>query len=292
MEMEYKDTSGRRGKAIIVLGLVLAVAAGGAAFFLINQAQQQAGQGELQKVSVVVAARDIPARKPIEPDDLVVRAIPLDATNGKGVVSKPDDLVGRVLAVTVLKDQLVTTNLIASAAGGGGFAILGPDETVGPDSPAWRAVSLTIPEAQAVGGLLQAGNTIDIFATATVNVPQELLTEGVYYTDRSTKLVYQNVVILARSGQFYVVRTTVAVAEEIAHLAAAGNVVFSAALRPEQDVRTVDASKLGATTNLIITRYGLPIPETYPARGGAIATLPPLEPSPSPSAPPSASPTP
>jgi Flp pilus assembly protein CpaB len=189
MEMEYKDTSGRRGKAIIVLGLVLAVAAGGAAFFLINQAQENAGKSELQKVSVVVAARDIPARKPIEPDDLAVREVPLDATNGKGVVTKPDELVGRVLAVTVFKDQLVTTNLIASAAGGGGFSILGPNETVGPDSPAWRAVSLTIAEAQAVGGLLQSGNTIDVFATATVNVPQELLEDGEYYTDRSTKLV-------------------------------------------------------------------------------------------------------
>ncbi|TAK02690.1 MAG: Flp pilus assembly protein CpaB [Chloroflexota bacterium] len=292
MEMEYKDTSGRRGKAIIVLGLVLAVAAGGAAFFLINQAQQQAGQGELQKVSVVVAARDIPARKPIEPDDLIVREVPIDATNGKGIVANPSDLVGRVLAVTVLKDQLVLTNLIASAAGGGGFAILGPDETVGPDSPAWRAVSLTIPEAQAVGGLLQAGNTIDVFVTATVNVPQDLLVEGVYYTDRSTKITYQDLVILARSGQFYVVRAPIDVAEEIAHLQAAGNVVFSAALRPEQDVRTVDASRLGATTNLIITKYGLPIPETYPAGGGAVATLSPIEPSPSPSAQPSATPTP
>ena len=292
MEMEYKDTSGRRGKAIIVLGLVLAIAAGGAAFFLINQAQQQAGQGNLQKVSVVVAARDIPGRKPIEPDDLVVREVPLDATNGKGVVSEPDDLVGRVLAVTVLKDQLVTTNLIASAAGGGGFSILGPDETVGPDSPAWRAVSLTIPEAQAVGGLLQAGNTIDVFVTATVNVPQELLSDGVYYSDRSTKITYQDLVILARSGQFYVVRAPIDVAEEIAHLQAAGNVVFSAALRPEQDVRTIDASRLGATTNLIITKYGLPIPETYPAGGGPAATLSPIEPSPSPSAEPSPTPTP
>src|SRR3990172_2679700 len=291
MEMEYKDTSSRRGKAIIVLGLVLAVAAGGAAFFLINQAQQQAGQGELPKVPVVVAARDIPAPKPIEPDDLEVRQVPLDATNGKGVVDEPDDLIGRVLAVTVLKDQMVTTNLIASAAGGGGFAILGPNETVAPDSPAWRAVSLTILESQAVGGLLQAGNTIDVFATATVNVPQELLEGGVYYTDRSTKLVYQDLVIIARSGQYYVVRATVEVAEEIAHLQAAGNVVFSAALRPEQDVRTVDASRLGATTNLIITKYGLPIPETYPAGGGPVATLSPIEPSPTPSVEPSPSPT-
>jgi Flp pilus assembly protein CpaB len=290
MEMEYKDTN-RRGKAIIVLGFILAVAAGGAAFFLINQAQQQAGQGEIQKVSVVVAARDIPARKPIEPDDLLVREVPLDATNGQGVVSAPDQLVGRVLAVTVLKDQLVTTNLIASSAGGGGFAILEPNETVGPDSPAWRAVSLTIADPQAVGGLLQAGETIDVFVTATVNVPQELLTEGVYYTDRSTKIIYQDLVILARSGSFYIVRATVDVVEEITHLQATGNVVFSAALRPEQDIRTVDASRLGATTNLIITKYGLPIPETYPAGGGPLATLPPIQASPSTSPEPSASPS-
>ncbi len=61
MEMEYKDQS-RRGRYIIILGLVLAIAAGAAAFFLINSAQQNAGQGPLQKVSVVVAARAIPAR--------------------------------------------------------------------------------------------------------------------------------------------------------------------------------------------------------------------------------------
>ncbi|MBI2775894.1 MAG: hypothetical protein HYX57_01320 [Chloroflexi bacterium] len=291
MEMEYKDTN-RRGKAVLVLGIVLAVIAGGAAFFLINNAQQQAGQRDLQKVSVVVAARDIPARKPIEPDDLIVRQVPLDATNGQGVVAEPGPLVGQVLAVTVLKDQLVTTNLIASAAGGGGFSILQPNETIGPDSEAWRAVSLTIPDPQAVGGLLQAGQTIDVFVTATVNVPLELAAKGIYYTDRSTKITYQNLVILARSGTYYIVRASIAVSEEIAHLQASGNATFSAALRPQQDVRTVDASRLGATTNLIITRYGLPIPETYPAGGGAFATLPPILETPAPTVTPSTSPAP
>ncbi|MBF8290310.1 MAG: Flp pilus assembly protein CpaB [Chloroflexi bacterium] len=291
MEMEYRETN-RRGKAIIVMGLLLAILAGGAAFFVINQAQQSAGQGSLQTVDVVVAKRDIPARKPIEPDDLAVRAVPLDATNGQGVVSKPDELIGRVLAVTVLKDQLVTTNLIASAAGGGGFSILEPNETVSPDSEAWRAVSLTIPDDRAVGGLLQAGQTIDVFVTATVNVPQDLLLAGLYYTDRSTKITYQDLVILARSGSFYIVRASIAVSEEVAHLQASGNSLFSAVLRPEQDVRIVDATRLGSTTNLIITKYGLPIPETYPAGGGPIATLAPIEASPSPSAGPSVSPAP
>ena len=282
MEMEYKD-SGRRGKFIIVLGLVLAILAGGAAFFLINAAQQNAGQGSLQKVSVVVAARPIPARKPIEPGDLVIREVPLDATNGQGIIDKPDTLIGKVLAVTVLKDQMVTTNLIASNSASTGFSILGPNETVSPDSEAWRAVSLTIPDERAVGGLLQAGETIDVFVTATVNVPPNLLLLGKYYTDRSTKITYQNLVILARSGTFYIVRASIGVSEEVSHLQASGNALFSAALRPEQDVRTVDASKLGSTTNLIITKYGLPIPENYPAGGGPIFTSPPIKPGPSPS---------
>ncbi|MBI2764148.1 MAG: hypothetical protein HYX54_10505 [Chloroflexi bacterium] len=289
MEMEYKD-NGRRGKIIIVLGLMLALLAGGAAFLLINTAQQNAGQGALQTVSAVVAARAIPARKPIEPGDLAVREVPLDATNAEGIVTTPADLVGKVLAVTVLKDQLVTTNLIASSTGGGGFSILQPNETVGPDSEAWRAVSLTIPDDRAVGGLLVVGQTIDIFVTATVNVPLELATEGKYYTDRSTKITYQDVVILARTGSLYVIRVSLAVAEEITHLQASGNASFSAVLRPEQDVRTVDVSKLGSTTNLIITKYGLPIPETYPAGGGAFSTLPPLQATPSPSSSPAPAP--
>ncbi len=281
MEMEYKD-SGRRGKFVIVLGVVLALVAGGAAFYVINQAQQQAGQGPLQKVGVVVATRDIPARKPIEADDLTIRQVPLDPTNERGIFQSPSDLVGKVLAVTVLQGQMVTANMLASSAAGGGFSILGPTETVAPDSPAFRAVSLTVSDDRAVGGLLKAGQTVDVFVTATVNVPQDLLEAGTYYTDRSTKITYQDMLILERAGTFYIVRTTIAVAEEISHLQAAGNAQFSFALRPEQDVREIDVSGLGATTNLIITKYGLPIPETYPAGGGPAATLPPLEPSPSP----------
>ncbi len=43
MEMEFDDNRGR-GRFVIVMGLILAVVAGGAAFFLISQAQQQAAQ--------------------------------------------------------------------------------------------------------------------------------------------------------------------------------------------------------------------------------------------------------
>ena len=186
------------------------------------------------------------------------------------------------------KGQLLTSNLLASGTVGLGFAILRPDETVAPDSEAWRAVSITVPDDRAVGGVLGAGMNVDIFVTATVSVPatapvpvvvsgagpaanpapsqapaRSLL--GDYYTDRSTKITYQDMKILARAGTYYILKVPLVVAEEISHLQADGGAQFSLALRPDQDSRVLDVSPLGATTNRIIERYGLPVPEAYPS---------------------------
>jgi Flp pilus assembly protein CpaB len=289
MEMEYRDTS-RRGRWIVIIGVILAVVAGAAAFYLITQAQQRAGQGALQKVAVVTAARPIAARKPVEPEDVEVREIPIDPTNSAAIaITQPDQVIGRILAVSVVQGQMLTHNMLASSATGGQFSILAPGETVAPESEAWRAVSLTVTDDRAVGGMLQAGMTVDVIMSATVNVPQDLLTAGKYYTDKSSKITYQNMVILARASQFYVVKATLAVAEEITHLQASGNAQFSMVLRPDADVRILDASTLGATTNRLIAKYGLPVPEVYPPGNGPLPT--PL-PAPSPTPVPSISPVP
>ena len=169
MEMEYKDPS-RRGRWIVVIGIVLAVAAGGAAFFLINQAQQQAGKAGLQRVAVVVAVQTIPARKIIEAADVTVREVPLDDTNAQGIASTPDKVIGRVPAVAILQGQMVLTNLLASSTEGGQFSVLGPADVFASDSPDWRAISMTVPDDRAVGGLLTPNQTVDVFATASINV--------------------------------------------------------------------------------------------------------------------------
>ena len=286
MEMEYKDNN-RRGKVVIIVGVVLAVVAGATSFYLINQAQQHAGEGELQMVAVVVAAQVIPARTPIQPGALVVREIPLDAATQVGIVTDPVQLAGKVLAIPVAIGQPIYSNMIASAAGQSGFSILEPNETVAPDSEAWRAISITIPDDRAVAGLLVAGQTIDIFMTATMTVPVTNEPVGVYYSDLVTKITYQDMVILARAGSAYILKTSLAVAEEINHLLATGTVSFSAALRPDQDVRFADVTKLGATTNRILQKYGLPFPAIYPAPSATIPPPPPLAtPTPPPTAPP------
>jgi hypothetical protein len=148
---------------------------------------------------------------------------------------------------------------------------------------------LSVPDDRAVGGLLGPGMLVDVFMTASVNVPQSVLDEGTYYTDQSTKISWQDMEILSRQGTFYIVKATLPVSEEISHLQAAGNAQFSMVLRPDADTRILDVSALGATTNRIIERYGLPVPETYPKGNGPIATAPPIPaitpaPSPAPSA--------
>jgi len=288
MEMEYRDT-GRRGKVIIVLGIILALAAGGAAFFLISQAQQNAGKQGLPKVPVVVAIQPIAARKPIEATDVEVRQVPIDPTNAEGIVSTVDKVIGRVPAVTILQGQLVTTNLLASTATGGQFSILGPADTISPNSEAWRAISVTVPDDRAVGGLLQPNQTVDVFVTATALVPQSLQDLGRYYTDKTTKITYQDMPILAKAGSFYILKATLPIAEEIAHLQASGTANFSLALRPDEDIRIADATGLGATTNMLIRRYGLPIPEVFPPGSGPIPTA---QPTAKPTVAPSTSPSP
>jgi len=289
VEMEYKDPS-RRGRWIVVIGVALAVVAGGAAFFLINQAQQQAGQAGLQKVAVVVAAQTIPARKIIEATDVTVREVPIDDTNAQGIASTPDKVIGRVPAVAILQGQMVLTNLLASSTEGGQFSVLGPEESIGADSPEWRAVSMTVPDDRAVGGLLTPNQTVDVFVTANVNVLTDS-NDGIgkdgYYTDKSTKLSYQDMLILAKSGTYYILKAPLDVAEEISHLQASGAASFSLALRPDVDTRLVDATALGTTTNKVIIRYGLPIPVAYPPVSGSV---PVPKPTPTPSASPSGPP--
>ncbi len=293
MDPEFPDER-RRGRTVIVLGVILAMVAGAAAFYLINQAQQQAGQATAQRIPAVVAVQVIPAREVIDAADIEVRLVPIDPSNASGVIADPAAVIGRIPAVSILQGQLITTNMLASTDEGGRFSILGPDETVGPDSEAWRAVSLTVSDDLAVGGLLKVGQSVDVFVTVVINVPADIAAGGRYYPDRSTKITYQDMVILARDDAFYVVRATLQVAEEIAHLQATGNATFSFALRPDEDTRLADASSLGETTNRIIEKYGLPIPEAYPVGSGPLQTPAPTAvpiPTPGPTSSPGTSPS-
>lgn len=264
-----------RSRKLIALGLVLALMSGVGSYLYLSRASSSAGADQ-PTVAVLVATRTIQARTPLTPDDVTVRNVPMDATNAQGTFQSADQVVGRISSVAILQGQLVTSNLFAFSAETGAVSIIGPEESFGPDSPAWRAVSLAVPDDRAVGGILDAGQHVDVMVTTTVMVPPAILEEGEFYGDKSTKVTYQDVPILTKKGTFYVIKVTEQVAEEIAHMQASGVASFTLALRPDVDTRIVDASTLGNTTNMIIQRYGLPVPKVYPVAGQPINAGPPV----------------
>ena len=230
MEMEYVPPP-RRGRITIVIGVILAVVAGGAAYVVVSSAQQQASVANTPRVSVVVAARVIPARKTIDPGDVVLHQVPADALPASGAITDPS-LERRHLSHLRPRRTADHGEHVRGVHGERARGQSGPDETVAPDLPAWRAVSLNVPDDRALGGLLGAGQTVDIFVTVPVSIPAEATGNEKYVADRSTKVTYQDVPIIAKNTTFYVVRVTQQVAEEIAHLQASGSASFSLARGP------------------------------------------------------------
>ncbi len=261
MEYGYTDTNRRRSKLYIGVGLVIALVAAGSVYLVI----QQAGMGNRAQADmrdVVVAVRDIPSRKPIEEGDVTVRSVVADSSN-RTAYTRIDEVLNRVSGVSIAAGQLITRNVLASAAEGQAFSILDPGSSFDPLGPDWRAVSVSVPDDRAVAGLLQPGQRVDLVVTMAINPelgptpdPSATPTEAVI-PGPSTKVTLQTLTILARNGAMYILRADLATAEKIAELQAAGG-QFALVLRPEEDGRT--ATTLGSTIDMLLEEFGFPVP--------------------------------
>ena len=125
MEMEFKDNS-RRRTLVLVVGVLLALGAGAAAFMLSSQGQDEP-ETVLPTRDVVVAADFIPARETIGLDMLTTRTLQLDASN-ESAVTDPAEIAGSVAAISILPAQPITKNMLAQAQTAGSLDILEPDE--------------------------------------------------------------------------------------------------------------------------------------------------------------------
>ncbi len=282
MEMEFKDNS-RRRTLVLVIGVLLALGAGAAAFMLSSQGTEEAAP-PIPLRDVVVAAGPIEARSTIQQDQLGVRQIQLDDSNALAF-SQVADVAGKIAAIPIYEEQAILPNMLAQANGIGAVEILEPDATVAPDSPYLRAVSLTVPTERAVGGLIGVDQRVDVIATmpwAALNdlvdpATGEPLTDpttgepALYTSGTATKPMWLDVAVIGRpegSPELYILRMDLQQAEEVALAQSVGS-QFSLVLRPATDTRDVDRSAYGETQDRLMERYNFPIPEmvdalTYP----------------------------
>lgn len=265
MELEYSDRNRRRSKVYIAVGVIVALIVGGVVFVALQASNLVGGTEPAEIRMVVVAVREIPGRKPIEEGDVATREVPADATN-ETAFARIDEVLGRVSGVPISTGQLVSRNLLASTTEGQTFSIIAPGETYDPAGPDLRAVSINVPDAQAVAGTLVAGQRVDLLVTMPINpligqTPEEAVaTTTDLLPGPSTKVTLQQLTILSRNGTIYILRSDLVTAEKITELTAAGG-VFSMVLRPDQDDRT--ASTEGSTLDSLIEEFGFPLPKPF-----------------------------
>ena len=271
MEMEFKDTERRRRLLLIVVGVLLAGVAGWGAFMLASGGRGTSAPAITEPV--LVAARDIPARQQVTPDDVTIRQVPIDEVLDQSY-TEAGLVVGRLTAVPVYADQQMTPNLFATSAADTDFSILGPDEAVTLDSPYWRAVAVEVPSNRAVGGEITAGQHVDLIVSVDIQVlaqnPEtgefeevDTATEDGLMSGKSTKITYQDLQVLKADPDenMYILKVNLHQAEEIGHVVQEAPDSFMIALRPETDTRTADTTLLGTTTDRLVMTYLYPAPQ-------------------------------
>jgi Flp pilus assembly protein CpaB len=255
----------RRSKMIIAAGAFIALVVAAVVFLALQAGGVPAAEQAITKADVVVAAQEIQARRPIEPADLTMASVVLDQTNTRAYRSM-DDVVGRVSAVSIPAGQLVTPNLLASATSNQGFSF-GDPASYDPEGPANRAVSIQVTDARAVAGTIEPGQRVDVIATVRVTPTGGGDTgvdggaggaqPGDLTAGPTTKVTLQNVSVLSREADIYILLVDLEQAEQIAEIQAAGG-EFAMALRPDVDDRVAETE--GSTLDSIIEQYGFPPP--------------------------------
>lgn len=243
-----EDRSRRRARLVLIVGLLFAVGAGATTFFVANTAKSEA-PAPIPTSSIVVAAREIPPKTQITATDLKLVKMNTEVVPPAAITS-PDEVVGKITITGIS----VGEPIFASKLGGANgliftvfpAAALGNDGSIPVGSPNYRAMSITVADALAAGGTIQAGDSVDVLFTMQISPDKYFKNPNpaVNSSDASARIVLERVPILARNLAVYVIRTDAATAERIAYLQASGG-TLQLLLRAPKDERatgTVGAS--------------------------------------------------
>ncbi len=256
-----QDGSKRRARLILIIGVVLALFAGAGTFFYASSAQTQTTP-VVPTTPVLVAAREIPAKTTLTAADLKVQQYNVDAKPAAALI-KAEDAVGKITVEAISVGEPILPTKFADPKNPAFVVIpasaLDANGNIKSDTPNYRAMSITVPDANAVGGTLQPGDIVDIMFTLNFDpvkfiqrpTPQETV-------DFSAKIILERVTILARQTNIYTIRTDAATAERLAYLQSSGGQI-AFLLRAPKDERA--SGTTGTTFSGVYQTFHLQVPE-------------------------------
>lgn len=279
----------RRARLILILGVLLALVTGAVTYTVVSGAQSGAPAQEIPTINIVVAARDIPARTALTAADLKLAKMD-PAVAPPASLKDPKDVIGKILVQPVYVGEPIIAAKFAPTERA--FTVFPPGVEVQPGSPAYRIMTLSVPDNNAVGGIIVPGDNVDIMyvfqfdpcaklqigtgatagtacqtgATAVIGgtpgttAPQQSTTtpQSKITSDTVAKIILGPVLILARNAAIYTIRVDAALAERLAYIQSGGG-TLQFLLRAPTDDRA--ANTTGATFSSIYTQFKFPIPE-------------------------------
>jgi pilus assembly protein CpaB len=237
-----EDRSRRRARLVLIAGLLLAVIAGVFTFFYAQTTKSEA-PAPIPTTPVIVAAREIPPKTQITNADLKLVRMNTDAMP-PSAVSDPSHVVGRITITTIAVGEPILQSKLAGANGQAFVVIpveaLSTNGTIQPNTPQYRAMSITVADALAAGGNVQPGDLVDVLYTFQFSPEKSLRNPNptVNAADATARIVLERVPILFRNLTTYVIRTDAATAERIGYLTASGGQLQLLLRAPRDDRAT------------------------------------------------------
>jgi Flp pilus assembly protein CpaB len=241
---------------------LFAVGAGATTFFVANTAKSEA-PAPIPTTTILVAAREIPPKTQITAADLKLVKMNTEVVP-PAALTKTDDVINKVTITSISVGEPILLSKLGGA-NGATFVVIPVDalETNGAmkaGTPSYRAMSITVSDAQAAGGNIQPGDFVDVLFSFTFDPTKYLINPSPTKNgpDVSARIVLERVPILARNLAVYTIRTDAATAERIGYLQGSGG-VLQLLLRGSKDDRATGTS--GATYRTVAPEFKIQIPE-------------------------------
>jgi Flp pilus assembly protein CpaB len=256
-----QDSSRRRARLVLIMGIALALVAGVGTFVYASGAKTDQPVA-VPTTPVLVAAREIPAKTTLTAADLKLQDFNLDA-KPLAALSQANEAIGRITVQSISTGEPILPSKFSDPKNPTFVVIpasfIGPDGAPQPNSPNFRAMSITVPDPQAVGGVVVAGDAVDLMFTFNFDPAKYIQRPTANQTpDFSAKIILERVPILAKLASVYTIRVDALTAERIGYLQSAGG-QLSFLLRAPKDERA--SGSTGTTFDGVFRAFHFPVPE-------------------------------
>ena len=155
------------GRLFIIVGLILALAAGAGVYFLGGALGGGGGIGGGPSTKVVVAKQAIPARHALTADDLDIQSVSGSFTSGTNIYTNKTDAVGLIAEIQISKGSVITADMLAKDAG---LIPSGAAPAYLPLATGYVAYTIPTGEQQGVAGHITLGDYFTVIASASITV--------------------------------------------------------------------------------------------------------------------------